>query len=519
MFFCVLLVVVDVHPACRTSELWSFVQRDRLAKHVRVDDPRMIPSCAHEAAWFRSPPQISPLASDQISVAALPILEPRESDSSETTFMPTWLEFAFGAPPRFCIVEIDEPAIVLPNGLVVTRSRRYDLGMDWETMASTPACASARVATSDVYSFRFKYSFNAKRSSAKMLPLLSLAESRILAENASVLSSGSALFDFAVPRVMPSVEFITAKNQPVLARRVRLIVRHPDDANVPHYWQRHTEINGAFPAGVASGFARRLYGAARPASGQRPKLLYLPRTTTSATPKLSSTGRHFDNEHLLISLTQRLADELGFDFVLFTFTTIQAQQQAFSEADIVAGPQGTGSSGLVFAKKDIIMLEFILQRYDSVELMNAWHPEGAYVALHPHWYYGSNAKRPSTCGGTCTGWHLTTEDLQAWEWILRCLLSSNPACRARALSASTSAVHWPSIARIPAYPSWPNRSAAARTCTLLRNAVPTTLSKVMHLGASSADSAQVRAFKMRYSKQYEKDARVCGERSSLRQPW
>lgn len=514
--------VLAAGDPCDKSRVWPLViDANKLAKMQRVDDPRHLPSCAQDAAWFRPLAQAA-FASDEVTVAALPILEPRASGhygGGLMEFTPTWLEFAHRAPPRFCIVEINEPAIILPNGLVVTSSRRYDLGMDWDLVdtASTD-CSRAYVAEKAIYSFRFRYSYNAKRAAAKMLPLLSIAQSRIITENASVLSSGSILFNFVASRGMDA-PLIVAGHQYVFAERVRLVMRHPEDSRVPNYWQLPTEINGAFSAGLCQEFAQRLSAPRRLTPGRRLKLLYLPRTTTlSATtsvPKISSTGRHFDNEDILLARTQRLAKKLNFEFSAFTFSTLHDQRRAFSEADIIAGPQGTASSGLVFAKHNVIMVEFILQRYDTVELMNAWTPNGAYIAIHPHWYYGANAKRPSTCGGTCTGWHLTEHDLETWERTISCLLSSEQ-CRARALAVSTTSVRWPGNARTTAFPSWPNTSQAMRKCTLLRFALPAKIMNIMHLRVH--DEKQIHKFRAAYHLQYTSDVHICGEHDALRQP-
>lgn len=507
---------------CVNSRVWPLViNPNKLEKLQHVDDPRQVPSCAHETAWF-TPLAQTAFASDGATIAALPILEPHSSESygeNRLEFTPTWLEFAHKPPPRFCIVEINEPAVILPNGLVVTSSRRYDLGMDWDRYNSSSAeCSQAHIADKGVYSFRFRYSYNAKRAAAKMLPLLAVAETRIRAENASILSSGSILFNFVASRATAST-FIVARNQHVLATRVRLVVRHPEDAHVLNYWQRPTEINGAFHSGICAELAHGLNGPHGRPPSRRPKLLYLPRTTSSSTsrsaPMITSTGRHFDNEDVLIALTKQLAHQLNFEFSIFTFRTLRDQRRAFAEADIIAGPQGTASSGLVFAKQHVIMVEFILQRYDTVELMNAWLPRAAYIALHPHWYYGANARRPETCGGTCTGWHLTSHDLQTWERIIRCLLSS-AQCRARALAVSSTSISWPGNARTTAFPSWPNTSRVMRTCTLLRYALPAKWTNIMHLQVY--DEKRTREFRAAYRKQYTEDVRVCGEHNALRQP-
>lgn len=518
-FACVWCIVLG-KPPCEDSPVWPFaIDLNKLARMQRMDDPRHIPSCAQETAWFRPLDQMA-VASDGVTVAALPILEPRASVSNGDRmmeFIPTWLEFAHRAPPRFCVVEINEPAIILSNGLVVTSSHRYDLGMDWARTKLSTDCSLVYDDRDIIFSFRFRYSQNAKRSAAKMLPLLSVAHSRIIAANASILSSGSILFDFFASWATHS-KLITSRSQHVLANRVRLVVRHPEDSRVPNYWQRPNEINGAFPAGICMKFAQLHTDLHSRNLNKRLRLLYLPRTTIGSMAKnaatLSHSGRHFDNEDALIDTTRRMAQQLNFDFKLFTFNTLQDQMRAFSEADIIAGPQGTASSGLVFAKPDVIMVEFILQRYDTVELMNAWLPHGAYIAVHPHWYYGANARNPETCGGTCTGWHLTAHDLQTWERTIRCLFSS-AQCRSRALAVSTASARWSASARTFAFPSWPHSSRANRTCTLLRYALPARIASVMYLHIR--DKAQVRQFRAAYNKQYTIDAHMCGEHDALRQ--
>lgn len=481
-------------------------------------------------------------------MAAIPVLEARIvpsliGDGNTTVgFERTWLAGLRRRPARFCVVEINEDAVVLPNGLVVTRTHRFDLGIEWDNREPGTSCAQAHVNLGTVFSFRFQYGYkyNPKHAAAQMAPLLCMAFDRLMAENASALSSGCDLFDRVARRKLAAARLIVARKQPVLAKRLRLIVRHPDDYGLPANSQgehRLSRTDVAVPAGICARFApARQVADSDPSRPRRLKMLYLPRSAApGSTKKLSHTGRNFDNEHVLLESARKLAAQLGFGFDTTVFTSLDQQEAAFRDADIIAGPQGSAQSGLVFAKANVIMLEFVVARYDTVAIMNAFHPSGAYLVLHPHWYYGANAKRADTCAGTCTGWHLTAGDLSAFQSVVRCL-AGDARCRQNVTSMAASSLHTTGSERRAAFPEQhladlldasahaPNTTRPTNNKPPICNSIihalpPLSWSTVIGLPPSSKwwnKPGAAHAFRTAYAQQYFKDARVCGNRSDLR---
>jgi hypothetical protein len=468
-------------------KLWASIES--LDKLTRVDDPREMRSCAHQSQWFTDPAWPSPhglaLSADGKTLrtnaaAATPILELARTtatvaatpSSKFAALTSSWSTAAIDDPQpvRLCVVEIDEEAIVLPSGLIITATHRFDLGFDWHMQDPGNAVAKQRRLDADrasrcdsalessnangrgLFSFRFLWGNNPSRAIGRHLPPLCAALEHVRKTNSSILSSGSLLFDLLVGRALgPSRVFAARIQQPVFASSVRLIVSHPGgNASFPHGESTRgapQQINGVARRGACASMLLNTKRPREPTTRRRIKVIYLARSPLPGSPpkRVSTTGRNFDNEHELLNRSQALAHRLGFDFEPFIFTSIEQQAAVFSSADVVAGPQGTAFSGLAFARRDIVVVEFILQRTSTYNDVNLF-ALGAYIVLQPHWYW-----QPKNCGGSCAPWHLTEDDMQDWLRTLGGLAGDAAGAGLRyARTLTATALQLPRSARRPA---------------------------------------------------------------------
>mmetsp|Transcript_35789 Transcript_35789/g.89294 ORF Transcript_35789/g.89294 Transcript_35789/m.89294 type:complete len:417 (-) Transcript_35789:179-1429(-) len=330
--------------------------------------------------------------------------------------------------------------MILPTGLVVNATHRFDLGLEMDhprpsTSTRAPgkrpqppgyslSCATVHHASAAVYSYRFRYGANPKHTAAQILPLFCAAADRTESELALTLSSGCALFDeIALRRVPPSRYLAFNRSMSVLAPRVRLVVRHPDD------YSRRTGAGlhalHVDPASFEHGVCKSLVHTSRaplpePADGSPPSLLYLPRTTlpgmNSSVKRLSNTGRDIDNEEMVLRIA---AQAFGPRVNVYSYFSPADQDTAFARAEVVAGPQGTALSGLVYTTRSccLVVVEWALQRFDTIEIINVLGLDTAYVRLRPHWYDTGGNKGNWACGGTCAHWHLKEEDIRLWRLV------------------------------------------------------------------------------------------------------
>ena len=128
----------------------------------------------------------------------------------------------------------------------------------------------------------------------------------------------------------------------------------------------------------------------------------------------------------------------------FEFSTLAAQQRAFSRAEIIVGAHGTAFSGLAFARQGVAVVEWGLARdsYSTAEYLGL---DATYFQLQPKWSRNATVAECAATGlmDDCP-WHLDADDVRRYLALVDELVRDKgaallaPARGARVTSPSTS---------------------------------------------------------------------------------
>ena len=98
----------------------------------------------------------------------------------------------------------------------------------------------------------------------------------------------------------------------------------------------------------------------------------------------------------------------------FEFSTLAAQQRAFSRAEIIVGAHGTAFSGLAFARQRVAVVEWGLARdsYSTAEYLGL---DATYFQLQPKWSRNATVAECAATGAMddCP-WHLDADDVRRY---------------------------------------------------------------------------------------------------------
>ena len=320
-----------------------------------------------------------------------------------------------------CVLAVRD-ALVLESGLVVNRTHRFQLSgayrhLDGEWRADgSPAAPLRRVPAAAcageggrplrrVYSFRQQYAAGAGHTLIQVLPLLlpSVVDAVRRDADARVLAP-SAMFRALASTVLPEAQLLRTRG-PVAADVVHLVVGRPPFSALFHEW----------PSGCLA-FLRRppppLPAAAATGAARGGTLLFLPRGGTSR-----AGVRSIANEAEVVRATERLlARRAGGRMKVhtFEFSTLAAQQRAFSRAEIIIGAHGTAFSGLAFARQRVAVVEWGLARdsYSTAEYLGL---DATYFQLQPKWSRNATVAECAATGAMddCP-WHLDADDVRRY---------------------------------------------------------------------------------------------------------
>ena len=127
--------------------------------------------------------------------------------------------------------------------------------------------------------------------------------------------------------------------------------------------------------------------------------------------------RSIANEAEVVRATERLlARRAGGRMKVhtFEFSTLAAQQRAFSRAEIIVGAHGTAFSGLAFARQRVAVVEWGLARdsYSTAEYLGL---DATYFQLQPKWSRNATVAECAATGAMddCP-WHLDADDVRRY---------------------------------------------------------------------------------------------------------
>ena len=334
---------------------------------------------------------------------------------------------------RWCAIAVHR-AVVLPSGLVVNGTHRFDLKLSHQAAESgwsagyTPgqACKHRMRSHRHLWSFRQLFADNPLHSLFQVLPLMTMALHLFEQDaNATVLAP-SRMFK-ALAEQMLSPERVLHTNVAVAADWVHLVVGHPPFS--PLYQT------------FAAGCLRRLRITAPP----------LPPTTAPGTtvlflPRGSDSGarqgvRDFRNQPAIIAATRTLLKKhTHAQLQLFEFRgSLKQQRRAFETASVVVGPQGTSFSGLAFCRRGVTIIEWALRRDEDWALTEYLALGADYYQLMPRWHIASSvtACNTSRVMDDCP-WHLNPADIDLYVRLLDAILSGRGPAMTRAGSHGAS---------------------------------------------------------------------------------
>jgi len=320
------------------------------------------------------------------------------------------------APLRWCTLSI-ERAVVLPSGLVVNGSHRFNLANShryleraWSTSDHqlNGWCKHRMPPQQRLWSFRQLYASNSLHTLFQALPLLALALERVEGdENATVLAP-SAMFKAVAQNVLPRARIMLSTTA-VAAKSVHLVVGYPPFSPHEHHYAR----------GCLARF-RYLGPPLPPITAPGALVLFLTRgATAGARHGVREFGAR-QNQHLIAVTNLTVARHgHGARLEVFRFESLQQQHAAFRDASVVVGSEGTAFSGLAFCRVGVKLIQWALRRDEDWAVAEYLDLGADYYQLMPRW---AIAHEIDDCNATrvmddCP-WHLMPEDVRLYAALL-----------------------------------------------------------------------------------------------------
>ena len=333
---------------------------------------------------------------------------------------------------RWCALSVAR-AVVLPSGLVVNETHRFNLKASHVSMDKAWAPTRLDESCSDkprmrpfarLWSFRQLFADNPLHTLFQVLPLLGIAMHLIERDaNATVLAP-SRLFKAVAERILPPDRVILT-NAALAAETVHLVVGRPP----------FSPLSQTFAAGCL----RRMRLPApplAPATATGTMVLFLPRGRTHSRSRQGVRDLSTNQAALLAATRSLLRRRSHAQLEVFEFrSSLKKQQEAFSSARVVVGPQGTAFSGLAFCRRRVTIVEWALRRDEDWAVAEYFGLDADYYQLMPRWTIEPTVRdcNASRVMDECP-WHLEAADMALYAKLLNSILvGTDPAATAASL--------------------------------------------------------------------------------------
>lgn len=394
-----------------------------------VDDPRLLCKAWHTGSRPDSVRPIWLVRSAQARLAAMPVLPPSCVDGHSGQCLKESPQL------RWCALPI-ERAVVLPSGLIVNGSHRFNLASSHQFIDEPWRrsehqldgwCKHRMPPRRRLWSFRQLYANTALHSLFQVLPLLALALDDIERdENATVLAP-SAMFKVFAQNVLPRGRIMLSATA-VAAESVHLVVGHPTFSPLYHHFARACLRRFRYPAPPLP-----------PVTAPGALVLFLPRGSGAGSRHGVRDFGAQQEELVAVTRASVARHGAGARLELFRFESLQQQHASFRDAQIVVGPQGTAFSGLAFCRTGVQVIEWALRRDEDWAVLEYFDLHADYYQLMPRW---SVSQAIPDCNAThimddCP-WYLDSEDVELYVELLGAILQGDgPAAKGVSNKLST----------------------------------------------------------------------------------